>query len=266
MAPPRAGATSPGGTKRGFMRVLLLTVFLLAAGPARAGEALVAVATNFLAPAVALEEVFERETGHDIRLVSGSTGKLAAQILQGAPFDAFLAADGERPALLVGRGLAMPGSRFTYARGRLALWSRDPDRVGTDGRTTLAAGDFDRLALANPKLAPYGAAAREVIARLGLTEVLAAKLVLGENIGQAHAMVATGNAELGFVALSGLVAPGTAAGVSHWIVPEDLHAPIRQDAVLLARAAPDSAAAEFLGFLQGEKARAIIARHGYALE
>ena len=248
------------------MRVLLLIAVLLAAGPARAGEALIAVATNFLAPAEALEEAFERESRHDVRLVSGSSGKLAAQVLQGAPFDAFLSADRERPALLVERGLAVPVSRFTYARGRLALWSRDPDRVGADGRKTLAAGDFDRLALANPKLAPYGAAAREVIARLGLTEALAAKLVLGENVGQAHAMVATGNAELGFVALSGLAAPGAAAGGSHWVVPEDLHSPIRQDAVLLARAAPDGAAAEFLGFLQGEKARAIIARHGYALE
>ena len=249
------------------MRILLLiAVLLLFPGPAQAGEALVAVATNFLTPARALAEAFERETGQRVALASGSTGKLAAQILQGAPYDAFLAADVERPAMLVGKGAAVPGSRFTYALGRLALWSADPDRIAGDGAEALAAPEIRRVALANPALAPYGAAAEQTIAALGLAEALAPKLVLGENVGQAQAMVATGNAELGFVALSGLVGPGAAGGGSRWQVPEELHDPIRQDAVLLVRAPPDGPAARFIDFLRGETARGIIADHGYGLE
>lgn len=249
------------------MRILvLIAVLLSAASPAPAAEALVAVATNFLGPARALAEDFRRETGDEITLVSGSTGKLAAQILQGAPYEAFLAADQARPAMLVEEGAAHPDSRFTYARGRLALWSRDPARIGEDGAAALAAGDVRRVALANPALAPYGVAAEQAIAALGLAGALADKLVLGENVGQAQAMVATGNAELGFVALAGLTGPEGEAGGSRWLVRQALHDPIRQDAVLLARADPGGAAARFLDYLKGEPARALIAAHGYGLD
>ncbi len=248
------------------MRILVVIAVLLASVPARADEALVAVATNFLGPAQALAEEFRRETGDEVRLVSGSTGKLTAQILRGAPYDAFLAADRERPALLVEKGAARADSRFTYARGCLALWSRDPERIGGDGAEALRAVDVRRVALANPALAPYGAAAEDVIAAFGLTDALAAKLVLGENVGQAQAMVATGNAALGFVALSGIAGPGRNPGGSRWVVPEDLHAPIRQDAVLLARAAPDGVAARFLAFLKREEAQSVIADYGYGTE
>ena len=248
------------------MRILaFIAALLVSISSARADEARVAVATNFLAPARALAEEFRRATGDEVALASGSTGKLAAQILRGAPYDAFLAADRERPAMLVEEGAADADSRFTYARGRLALWSRDPERIGGEGAEALRAAGVRRVAIANPALAPYGRAAEEVIAALGLTQALAGKLVLGENVAQAQAMVATGNAELGFVALSGLDGPDGGGG-SRWIVPEEMHAPIRQDAVLLSRAAPDGAAARFLEFLKGDEARALIAGYGYALE
>lgn len=222
--------------------------------------ALVAVATNFLPTAEALEARFETETGREIRLVAGSTGKLAAQILAGAPFDALLAADAERPALLIAEDAARPETLFTYALGRLALWSADPDRIGADGAATLRENRFRRLAIANPRLAPYGAAAMETLAALGLAERLGPKLVTAENVGQAHALIATGNAELGFTALPNLDGSG-----GHWAVPEALHAPIRQDAILTMRADPKGAAAAFLAYLQTAEARAEIEARGYAL-
>lgn len=245
------------------MRPLLVALLILHAAAAQAAEATIAVATNFLRPAEALEAVFEERTGRQVALVSGSTGKLAAQILAGAPFDALLAADQDRPALLERKGLGRAGSRFTYALGRLALWSADPDRIADDGAAALA-GDFRRLGMANPALAPYGLAARQVIEALGLAEALEGRIVLGENVGQAHAMVATGNAELGLVALSGLLGPEP--GGSMWVVPAELHAPIRQDAVLLARAPDDGDAAAFLDFLRSEEARRLIAGWGYGTE
>lgn len=248
------------------MRLLLLALLILHAATAQAAAATIAVATNFLRPAEALALLFEQQTGREVTLVSGSTGKLTAQIIAGAPFDALLAADQERPERLEKDGLARPGSRFTYALGRLALWSADPDRIAGDGAAELARGDFRRLALANPALAPYGAAARETLEGLGLADALADRIVLGENIGQAHAMVATGNAELGFVALSGVAGPGAEPKGSMWIVPEELHAPIRQDAVLLARAPQDGDAAAFLDFLKSPEARAVIAAWGYGTE
>lgn len=252
---------------RAVLALAAALILAVAARPAAAeDDALIAVATNFLPVAEALEPVFAAGTGQRIRLAGGSTGKLAAQILNGAPYDAFLAADAERPALLEAEGLAVPESRFTYATGRLALWSADPARVGPDGARTLAKADFRRLAMANPELAPYGAAAAETLAALGLADALAPKIVLGENVGQAQALVATGNAELGFVALSGIDGPRAPAGGSRWLVPEELHAPIRQDAVLLARAPPDGAAAAFLDFLKTGPAREIIAAHGYAVD
>ena len=200
---------------------------------------------------------------HRLRVAVGSTGKLYAQILHGAPFDVLLAADQERPVLLERAGLAIPGSRRTYAIGRLTLWSADPERVQGDIPALLTAGNFRRLAMANPDLAPYGAAAREVLTGFGLYGALDKKIVTAENIGQTYAMVATGNAEIGFVAASGVRSTGEG---SRWDVPADLHAPIRQDAVLLSRAENNIAALAFLDFLRTDRARAIISGYGYGMD
>lgn len=254
--------------RRRFSRFACTAAVLLAsllAGPAAAGEAVVAVAANFLEVAERLAAELERETGHRVILVSGSTGKLYAQIVHGAPFDVFLAADAARPERLEREGRSVPGSRFTYAVGRLALWSSEPDRIGRDGAATLRRGDFRRLAIAHPDLAPYGAAARQVLVRLGLWERFADRIVMGETIGQAQTMVASGNAELGFVALSSLASPGEPAAGSRWEVPAGLHDPIRQDAVLLARAADNPAARGFLSYLRGE-GRDLVASYGYRHE
>lgn len=236
------------------------------AAPARAEQALVAVATNFAEVMQHLERGFEAETGKDITVVTGSTGKLYAQIINGAPFDVFLAADQARPRRLDEDGASVPGTRFTYATGRLALWSPDPDRIGDDGAAALRAGDFRRLAMANPALAPYGLAARETLETLGLWAQLEDRIVLGENIGQAHAMVATGNAELGFVALSYVLSPRNETPGSRWDVPQAFYSPIRQDAVLLRRAAGNVAAAAFVEWLRGAEARRVIKRFGYGVD
>ena len=237
---------------------------MAAASPSvSADEALVAAAANFAEVLTEVERAFEANHPHRLSVAVGATGKLYAQIRHGAPFDVLLAADRERPMLLERDGLAVPGSRRTYAIGRLTLWSADPKRLEGDVRTLLAAGSFRRLAMANPDLAPYGAAAREVLAGFGLYAALRQKIVTAENIGQAYAMVATGNAEIGFVAASGL--RSTDAG-SRWEVPADLHAPIRQDALLLARAEHNIAARAFLDFLWTDPARAIISRYGYGVE
>lgn len=254
---------------RGCRRILITVATIVAGFPfcrAQAEEALVAVAANFAEAALRLERRFEESSGDSVILVTGSTGKLYAQIVNGAPFDAFLAADRLRPELLEHAGWAVAGSRFTYAVGRLTLWSSDPVRVEGDGAQVLAAGNFRALAIANPRLAPYGAAAVEVVAALGLTEQLQARLVVGENVGQAYSMVATGNAELGFVALSQVLDRNPAEAGSRWDVPTELYAPIRQDAVLLNRAVSNHAAAGFLGFLKGPEARRIMLSSGYAME
>jgi molybdate transport system substrate-binding protein len=247
-----------------FTAALLLGLFL--AGPAAGEEAVVAVAANFLEVAERLAADFERDRGHALRFVAGSTGKLYAQIAHGAPFDAFLAADQERPARLEREGLAVAGSRFTYAGGRLALWSREPGRVGADGAATLRQGKFRLLAIANPDLAPYGAAAKQTLQKLGLWERFGGRIVMGETIGQAHVLVASGNAELGFVALASVLSPRNATRGSRWDVPAHLHAPIRQDAVLLLRGARNPAARGFLAFLRSPRAQAVIAAHGYGVE
>ena len=238
-------------------------LFTFAALEVSADEALIAVATNFAEALAEVERDFEGAGRHRLRVAVGSTGKLYAQILHGAPFDILLAADQERPILLERAGLAAQGSRSTYAVGRLTLWSADPERIQGDVPALLAAGSFRRLAMANPALAPYGAAAREVLQGFGLYAALREKIVTAENIGQTYAMVATGNAEIGFVAAS---APRATGEGSRWDVPGNLHAPIRQDAVLLARAANNVAAREFLDFLHGKRARAIISGFGYGVE
>ena len=243
-------------------RVLGAAAMLCAvAGGAAAAEALVAVAANFAHPAQRIEAAFENVSPHRIALVIGSTGKLYAQIAHGAPFDVLLAADRERPRKLEAAGLSVPGSRRTYALGRLALWSADGERIGGDGPGALRDGLHQRLAIANPRLAPYGAAAIETLRALGLYDANAGRLVMGENVGQAHALVATGAAELGFVAASYLMAD--AGRGSSWAVPAELHGPVRQDAVLLRRAADNRAALAFMAFLVGERARGIITASGY---
>ena len=228
----------------------------------QAEEALVAVASNFVATLKRLQPEFEQAKDHKVHLVSGSTGKLYAQIVRGAPFDVFLAADQERPRLLEESGLTVPASRFTYARGRLVLWSADAHVVGEGGVTTLRTANFRNLAIANPQIAPYGTAAREVLGALGLLELLQARLVMGENVGQAFAFVATGNAEIGLVALSS-VQQGEFGG-SRWYVPKDLHSPIRQDAVLLAEGASNPAAREFMDYLNSEEFQRSILAFGYS--
>ena len=231
------------------MRVVpgVIPALFLAATGAFAGETTVAVAANAAEVVETLAADFERQTGHRVTVTVGSTGKLYAQILHGAPFDLFLAADQERPRLLVEQGLAVEDSRRTYAIGRLVLWSPDPGvAVGAD---TLRDGSFRRLAIANPDLAPYGAAARETLRELGLWESLRPKIVLGENVGQAFAMAASGNAELGFVSLASVLSPRNEREGSYWEIPEHLHTPIRQDSVLLDRARDNPAARDFHEFL-----------------
>lgn len=247
-------------------RAALVATLVLLTGPASAEVALVAVAANFAEVMERLEADFEAGSVHAITVTSGSTGKLYAQIRNGAPFDVLLAADQARPERLEAEGLAVRGSRFTYARGRLALWSADPDLVGSDGAATLRAGAFRRLAIANPDLAPYGAAARDSLQALGVWESVRERIVMGENVGQAHAMVATGNAELGLVAASYVASPRNRVAGSLWMVPESLHAPIRQDAVLLSRAEDNSAARDLLAYLRREDVRAVIREFGYGAE
>lgn len=224
-----------------------------------AGEARVAVASN-VAPALrTIADDFEQATGHKIVLISGSTGKHYSQIINGAPFDAFFAADTARPAKLEEEGRAY--DRFTYVEGRLILWSPVPGLVNDDSKI-LSAGSFRYLAIANPRLAPYGEAARETLMRLGLWEQLQPRLVRGENIGQAFQFVASGNAELGFIAKSQFVTlPGENTG-SYWEVPAELHAPIAQQAVLLS----DSLIARaFMDYAKSAAAREIFRHYGYDL-
>jgi molybdate transport system substrate-binding protein len=237
----------------------LLMVMLGVATEGAADEVKVAVATNFIAAMNALVERFEETSGHTVLVSSGSTGGHYAQIKNGAPFEAFFSADSERPRLLEAEGVAVPGSRFLYAVGRVALWSIRADYVDADG-AVLEAGDFRHLAIANPELAPYGAAARDVLAARGLWDRLQPRLVTGQDIGQAHSFVQTGNAELGFVAWAQLKqSPGEITG-SYWLVPESLHRPIAQEAVLL-RDVP--AARALLTFIKGPEAREIIRSYGY---
>jgi molybdate transport system substrate-binding protein len=226
---------------------------------AAADELRVAVATNFSETMAALVELFEQRSEHTILVSTGSTGSHYAQIRNGAPFEAFFAADAERPRLLEEQGVAVAGSRFLYAVGRLVLWSPEPRVVDAEGRV-LDGDSFRFLAIANPELAPYGAAAREVLTARGLWEKLQPKLVQGQDIGQAYSFVYTGNAELGFVAMAQLMKPGAEISGSHWLVPDSLHRPIAQEAVLLKDVAP---AREFIEFVKSPGARAVIRSFGY---
>ncbi|OHC68638.1 MAG: molybdate ABC transporter substrate-binding protein [Rhodocyclales bacterium GWA2_65_20] len=234
----------------------------LAAATAAADETPVAVAANFAAPMQKIAADFERDTGHKAALAFGATGKFYAQIRNGAPFELLLAADDATPARLEREGAAVAGSRFTYAIGKLVLWSAKPGYVDARG-DVLKQAAFMHLAVANPKLAPYGAAALETLRTLGLLEAVQPKFVQAENIAQAYQFIATGNAELGFVSLSQVVRDGRIASGSGWIVPDRLHSPIRQDAVLLEKGKGKAAAEALLKYLKGDKARATIRAFGY---
>lgn len=232
--------------------------------PALSAEVSVAVAANFHAPMQRIAAAFEHDTGHMVLLAFGSTGKLATQIVQGAPFEVLLAADDRAPLRLQQQGLGVAGTRFTYAVGRLVLWSRQPNLVDGQGEV-LRSDRFKHLALADPRLAPYGVAAVEVLGALGLARTLAPRLVQGESIAQAYQFVATGNAELGFVAASQVLADGKPTTGSAWLVPAHMHLPIRQEALLLANGKNSAAAQALLAYLRGDKARALIQSAGYGL-
>jgi molybdate transport system substrate-binding protein len=243
--------------------ILLVALFLVSLGTF-ADEVQVAVAANFTAPMQQIAARFEKDTGHKAALSFGATGKFYAQIVNGAPFEVFLAADDETPARLEKEGHAVAGSRFNYAMGKLVLWSANPDLVDAKG-DVLKTGSFKHIALANPKTAPYGAAAVEAMTKLGVLARLEPLFVQGENISQTLQFISTGAAELGFVALSQVFKDGKVSGGSMWAVPASLHQPILQDAVLLAKGKDKAAPAALLTYLKGEKARAIIKSYGYEL-
>lgn len=240
---------------------LLLTTFF-AIGAAQAAEVQVAVASNFTAPIQAIAADFEKDTGHKLVAAYGATGQFYTQIKNGAPFEVFLAADDTTPAKLESEGDTVKGSRFTYAVGTLALWSAKDGYVDSQGQV-LKHNDFQHLSIANPKAAPYGLAATQVLDKLGLTAQVKSKLVEGQNITQAYQYVSTGNAELGFVALSQVYKDGKVTGGSAWIVPAELHDPIKQDAVILNKGRDNPAAVALVDYLKGPKAAAIIQTYGY---
>lgn len=245
-------------------RAAALAAALLVTVAARAGDVQVAVAANFAAPMEKIAADFAADTGHKAVVASGSTGKFYTQIKNGAPFEVLLAADDETPKKLEAEGLAVAGSSRTYAIGKLALYSAKPGYVDAQGEV-LKKGTFQHLSVANPKLAPYGAAGMETLKALGLEQTLAPRIVQGENIAQAFQFVATGNAELGFVALSQISNPAQPAAGSWWVVPASLYTPIRQDAVLLKKGEGQAAAAALLEYLKSDKARAVIRSFGYEL-
>jgi molybdate transport system substrate-binding protein len=246
-------------------RFLPLLAGLLAAsmpGHAPAAQAQIAVAANFAAPIKAVAERLTQTTGHTLQITLGSTGKLYAQIKNGAPFDVFLAANTEAPERLEAEGLATAGSRFTYATGKLVLWSSRTDRVDPAG-AVLQQKNLGKVAYANPKTAPYGAAALQVMETLGLSASLTPHLVMGESIGQTYTFVYSGNADVGFVALSQVLENGTLKGGSMWQPPQNLYAPIQQEAVLLLHGADNPAAQALMKLLKTPEAKALIQSYGY---
>ena len=248
-----------------IMRSILLAVTgIMLAIPAMAAEVNVAVAANFTAPMKQIVAEFEKETGHKAVLSFGASGKFYAQIKNGAPFQLLLSADDEKPIQLVKDGLGVADSRFTYAIGTLVLWSPKAGFVDAKG-DVLSKGLYNKLAIANPKLAPYGVAAMEVLTKQGLLSAITPKFVQGENISQTFQFVSTGNAELGFIALSQVMKDGKITSGSAWIVPGKRHTPIRQDAVLLSNGKDNAAARALLGYLKSEKAKKIIRTYGYEI-
>lgn len=246
-------------------RFALTAVFgMLTLNSAWADEVQVAVAANFTAPIQAIAKDFEKDTGHKLIASFGATGQFYAQIKNGAPFEVFLSADDTTPEKLENEGETVKGSRFTYAIGTLALWSPKAGYVDDKGEV-LKKNDYKHLSIANPKAAPYGLAATQVLAKLNLTEATNGKLVEGQNITQAFQFVSTGNAELGFVALSQIYKDGKVSKGSAWIVPADLHDPIKQDAVILNKGKDNAAAKALVDYLKGPKAAEVIKSFGYEL-
>jgi molybdate transport system substrate-binding protein len=246
------------------MKNKLLTAALLISTQAMADEVQVAVAANFTAPMKLIAIDFEKDTGHKVVASYGGTGKFYAQIRNGAPFEVLLAADDETSAKLAKEGAAVAASQFTYAKGKLVLWSAKSAVVDAKGEV-LKKGGFDHIALANAKLAPYGVAAVEAMQTLGVHDTLAPKFVTAENIGQTYQFVKSGNALLGFVALSQVMKDGAITEGSAWVLPANLYQPIKQDAIVLDKGKGKPATAALLKYLQGDKARAVIKSYGYDL-
>jgi len=250
-----------------WLAVILSTAFVCA--NAKAEEVTVAVAANFTAPMQKIAQAFEQDTGHKAKLVFGSTGKFYAQIKNGAPFAVLLSADVETPARLEQEGAAVAGTRFTYAVGRLALWSKNPALVDNKGQVLLSnttdKNSFKKLAIADPKLAPYGTAAMEVLDRMGALAKVRPKLVQGDSIGQAFQFVMTENAELGFVAYSQISTDGRITQGSAWVVPQNLYTPLRQDAALLSLGKDNAAALALIKYMRTDRAKTIIRTYGYTL-
>lgn len=244
--------------------LLALCLSFNMAGGALADQVQVAVAANFTAPMQAIAGEFEKDTGHSVQASYGATGQFYAQISNGAPFEVFLSADDSTPARLEKEGQSVAGSRFTYAIGKLVLWSPKAGFVDDRG-AVLEKGDFKHLAIANPKAAPYGLAATQALDKLGLGDTLKGKIVEGQNITQALQFVSTGNAELGFVALSQVYKDGQITSGSAWVVPEAMYQPIRQDALILKKGADNPAAKALVDYLKGPKAAEIIKAYGYTL-
>ncbi len=241
--------------------ILLILAGLTGCVSSYAESVAVAVAANFHRTMQVLAAKFEMETGHDVTLISGSTGGLYAQIVNGAPYDLFIAADSRRPALLGASGAGVEQSQATVASGRLVLWSADPELLAAQDLNILRDERLRFLAVTNPDLAPYGEAARQALVRMQLWEMWSGRLVYGTNVAQTYAMVTTGNAELGLVALSQVLAE-SAAG-AYLVVPQEFHEPIRQDIILLQRGADNTAAIALLEFLSAPESRTVISRFGY---
>ncbi|NOT83795.1 MAG: molybdate ABC transporter substrate-binding protein [Methylococcaceae bacterium] len=237
---------------------------LLTASFTQAATTLVAVASNFTKPMTEIAAAFEKTTGHSANLSFGSSGKFVAQLENGAPFEVFLSADDKNPKKLVQSGFAVADSQFTYAIGKLVLWSATPNYVDEQGKI-LSKGGFKHLALADPKLAPYGAAAVSLMQKMGVYDKLQPLFVQGENIAQTQQFISTGNAELGFLALSQVIENGKIGSGSGWIIPADQHKPILQDAILLKTGVENPAAPALLKFLKSLEAKAIIKKYGYDL-
>ena len=250
----------------GMIGNILLGFFLMNISCAQASELRIAVASNFILPLKELSREFQNSTGKKILLISGSTGKLFAQIIHGAPFDIFLAADSFRPKILEKEELGVPGTRFTYALGRLVLWSLNSKFLFKNDFQVLSQKNFRYLAIANPKTAPYGKAAEQVLRKKGLWKKIQSRLVRGENISQTFQFVITGNADMGFIAFSQFVRKQSQLRGYSLIIPEDWHNPIRQQAILLKRAKANKLALDFINFLKNKRTKKIIESYGYSHE
>lgn len=250
--------------KRKLLSWCVVVITALAVTPALAEQVLVAVAANFVPPFREIAMDFEKATGHSVQVAAGSSGNFYSQIKNGAPFDVFFSADAERPKLLDDEGLGVKDTRFTYAIGRLVLWSPNADLI--KGEETLRSKQYKRLAMASPKTAPYGVAAMQALQKLALWDSVQPQIVMGESLGQTMGFIQSGNAQLGFVALSQVLDPKIKGKGSRWDVPNNLHDPIKQDVILLTTGKENSGAKALLEFMGGPQAKTIIKRYGYELK